>query len=175
MKQKIKQKTLETAEHIKQNTAEAIRQNFTEIKAELLSQLSGKEPTPEQKGNKNFTPFNEEVRKKMGEHYDKQDQSELEEVRKKLAKEADPQEAIRRQFEFMKKEEREAIEALQREEMERKRKEEEEQQMLLQQQQQAHAQIGNEPSTKQKRGMLFGGKKKRQTQTVETKIGKGKQ
>src|SRR3989338_7131189 len=125
IKQKIKQKTIESLETLRMRSVESVKQNFTVLSREIIGQMTGQEikSSPEKK-QQNYTPFNENMREAMGEHFKNKEKPELDEVRRKLAEHVDenPQVAIKRQFELLRREEREAIGERKHGEVERKKK-----------------------------------------------------
>src|SRR3989338_2533447 len=126
IKQKIKQKTIESLETLRMRSVESVKQNFTVLSREIIGQMTGQEikNSPEKK-QQNYTPFNENMREAMGEHFKNKEKPELDEVRRKLAEHVDenPQVAIKRQFELLRREEREAIGERKHGEVESKKKE----------------------------------------------------
>jgi len=165
-KQKIKKKVVNTVETLSN---------------EVRGQITGKERagsvTPENR-TENYTALSGSVLDTIREQFQKQEEPELDEVRRKLAEHSDenPQVAIKRQFEYMRREEKNAIESRKQEEMERKQKEEEA--ILQKAREEEQARQANatqaEPQGKAQRGGLFARKKKHK-QTVENKPSFGKQ
>jgi hypothetical protein len=87
IKKKIKQYIEESGEQLKKRTVEAAKETFTVLSKDVISQLTGKE---QEKEPKNFTPFNDEIRGKMGENFSSQDSGELDKVREQLADHTQP-------------------------------------------------------------------------------------
>lgn len=165
----------------KQKVKKKIVNSVEVLSNEVRGQITGKERTgsvtPENK-TENYTALSGSVLDTIREQFQKQEEPELDEVRRKLAEHADenPQTAIKRQFEYMRREEKQAIESRKQEEMERKQKEEE---VILQkareEEQARQASVGQEePHGKAQRGGLFARKKKHK-QTIENKPAIGKQ
>jgi len=178
-KQKVKQKTIESLETLRMRSVESVKQNFTVLSREIIGQMTGQEikSSPEKK-QQNYTPFNENMREAMGEHFKNKEKPELDEVRRKLAEHVDenPQVAIKRQFELLRREEREAIGERKHHFIERKKKEEEEELQKTQQEEEKRkaSMQTEEPQGKEQRGGLFA-RKKRRKQTIENKPAIGKQ
>lgn len=181
-KKKIKQYVEESGEQLKKRTVETAKQTFTALSKDVISQITGSEREPEAK---NFTPFNDEIRKKMGENFANQESDELSKVREQLSQHDEPDEALKEQlkqqrFNQFKQEEKRAQDEMKAEEDARKKKQAEEDEQRRQEEarrQQAMSPV-NEPQGKEARGGLFARKKKRRsmpTPTVENQAAQGKQ
>src|SRR3989344_8438313 len=129
-KKKIKHLLEDSGEHLKRRSAEVAKETFTVLSHDILTQLTGKEHGKEPQ---NFTPFNDEVRKKMGDNFASQESTDLKKVRDQLAQHNQPdalKEQLRqRRFEEVQQEAKQAYEQLKYEEEERKKKEEDEEEL----------------------------------------------
>src|SRR3989338_11680721 len=123
-KKKVKQIAEVSAEKLKKSTVETVKQTYTLLSRDIISQLTGKEP---ETNTKNFTPFNDEIRKKMGANFESQDSGDLAKVREQLAEhnqtDALKKQLEQRRFEQVKQEEKQAYEQIKAEEEQRKRQE----------------------------------------------------
>lgn len=151
--------------------AETAVVNATRIPENLISAALGFDssaPTSKEgdllNQQKNFTNLNEpDVKKRLEEAMEPQDEKQ-----KSI-------QDIRRQIDFLRKEENRARELIDEEEEKKKREEEEilaQKKQEEEERQQREAQQA-EPSTKQQRGLLFG-KKKKPNKTMENRAGSGK-
>ena len=156
--QKIKQDTHERLEELKQRSVEQARENFTRLPGYLIEQVFG---------IKNFTPFDEDARKKMGESFDQQDVSKLDETRSELR-------ALKTQMDLVRNDEAAAKEYFRKKEEERENEQkEDDERKRIEKEQKAQAQANvTGPSTHAPRGMRA---RKMPTQTVENKASFGKQ
>jgi len=166
--QKIVTATEEKFDELKDRSVEKARENFSRLPSFLMEQITGTSPSPESyTAPKNYTSFNEEIRAQLGLAFNQQDAPKLDETRSKLA-------AYQNQMNFVRKEEQEAREYMQRKAQERSQAEAEvddQKRFLEAQQKQAMSSVG-EPTTKASRGQE---KRKKPDQTMENKASFGKQ
>lgn len=156
-----------------QKSVEKAVVNFTKIPERLLeavlSSTTGHERTatppqpqsPEKPTGQNFTSLENPKIKEMIE-------ANMSEEDSKNVKLAD----LRKQLQYLRKEEDQARSSIKEDEMKRKQEEEEEELQKAQELEQSKHVVMDEPETKQKRGMLG---KVRRKKTIENKASQGKQ
>lgn len=176
IKKKIKHIVEDSGERLKHSAKETAKETFTLLSKDVISQLTGKEVGKEPQ---NFTPFNDEVRKKMGDNFASQESPELQKVREQLAGHTQPdalkEQLKQRRFDQFKQEEKRTHEELKAEEAQMKRREEEEKQQEEEQRRRQSYVPMDAPQGKAARGGLFARKKKKTQLTPENQAATGKQ